>query len=195
MIKWILLGGFLAVAVGFGMSFVSHYNAAVGYETTINAMYKDNQNVLASVGQKVFGTARVADKYKAGVVEAIQAAITGRYGGANEQTGETGGSRQAMLWVKEQNPTLDPMLYGRIQNVIEAGQDEFKNNQKTLLDACRIYEKERKSLYSGFMLKLAGFPSQPEDEKDVTFKVKCTPITSQLAEDSFKSGKQTEMLF
>jgi hypothetical protein len=88
-----------------------------------------------------------------------------------------------MQWIKEQNPTLSPKLYEKLQQLIEAGRDEFKNSQTTLIDKKRAYQTELGSFVRGTLLHIAGYP-----KKDLSlYKI----ITTDYAAGAFKAGKET----
>lgn len=179
----------IAVLIGLGIaafigvsSVVGIYNSAVTMEAGINAQYKDNQNVLGQYGLKVAEAARVSDKYKDAVVEVATAAIEGRYG--------EDGSRGVFQWLKEQNPVVDVTIYRNIQQIIEAGRNQFTNNQTMLLEKCRVYEAQRNSLFTGTVLNFFGFPKNVENLTKV-----CTPIVTAEAEKAFTSGKAEAIKF
>lgn len=156
------------------MSYVSAYNLGNRMEQQIKAEWENNKNILASYGQKVAEAAQVPtmmrDDLQAVVVKSIQA----RYGEK--------GSQATMQWIQEQNPSLDPQLYRKLQQIIEAGRDEFKNSQTRLIDIKRGYETSMGSFWQGMWLRVAGYPKINLAD----YKV----VTTDNVEESFKTGRE-----
>ena len=150
----IAMGVVLVLIIGFGaicgISYVSYSNQGNEFEQQIDASYKNNQNVLGQYSLKVKEAAHVSDKYSEALTQVITKALDARYG--------EDGSKAAMQWITEQNPNLDPQVYVKLQQIIEAGRNEFKIHQTTLLDQCRIYKTDTGYLWSGFWFRLAGYP-------------------------------------
>lgn len=175
----------LGVVFGIGIllfgAFIQTYNAAIRYETTIEASYKNNQNILGQYGLKVVEVAKVSEKYSEQLKNIVTASMEGRYG--------QNGSQAVFQWIQEQNPTVDPSIFRNVQQVIEAGRNEFQNNQTLLLDQCRSYDSFRQQFWNQFLLGLGGFP-----RLDNLTKV-CTPITTTEADKAFETGKATKVEF
>lgn len=167
--------GIIAVIVGtLIMTYFNYANMGVEYEKAITYQYEQNENILASHSQKIMEMAQVPSMYKDDVKEVYTAAIQGRYG--------DNGSQAMMQWLKEQNPQLDPALYNRLQQVMEAGRNKFENGQAALLDKTRAYDTAIEKPWSGFWLKFAGKPSNGFDLSDYDI------ISSGHARDTFESG-------
>lgn len=169
-----------AVVAVVGLAVVGSYISAANYgveaEAGIKAKYRDNENIYAQGTQKVIEIAQVPDMYAADLKEVVKAAIQGRYG--------ENGSQATFQWLKEQNPSLDSSMYKKIQQVIESFRDEFKNAQTGLLDRCQTYEKQRGYVWSGFWLRMAGYPKQDIEKM-------CMPISTNKARQTFDSGIDT----
>lgn len=161
------------VAIIIGM-FVDTYNTGVTYETGIERVYKNNQNVLSSYSNKIAEASQVTGMARDDLSKVIKDAIGGRYG-AN-------GSQATWQWIKENNPSTDPALYRTLQTMIEAGRNKFENSQTMLLDQCAEYQNYRGYLVSGFMLRVMGFPKLHDIDKV------CTPVKSGYAEKAFETG-------
>jgi hypothetical protein len=147
----------LMVAVGLGlaavffiMTYVSYHNSAVQYETRLEGVWKENQVVLNNYTTKVQEVAQVPDMMKNDLKEVIQATFEGRYGDK--------GSQAVFQFIKEQNMPLDNQLYRQIQQVMESGRNDFATSQKMLVDVRMNYEAQLKYVWSGFWMRLAGFP-------------------------------------
>jgi hypothetical protein len=176
MYKYIGLGAVVLIGLMVLGSVVGIYNTAVNHEAGINASYKDNQQILATYGNKIKEAAGVTEMYTEDTVKVTTAAIEGRYG--------EDGSKATWQWLKEQNPVLNVVVYWKVQQLIEAGRNEFKSGQTILLDKCRIYESYRKYLFTGFVLRMLGFPSDA-----VLLDKMCKPVTSEYADESYEKGK------
>lgn len=171
------IGVILTLVIGgvvFGAIQYFHYaNLGNEFEHQIDATYKNNQNVLGQYSLKVKEVAKVSDKYTEALKDVVTGALTSRYG--------ENGSQAVMQWIQEQNPTVDPSIFLKIQQVIESGRNEFQLNQTTLLDQCRIYKTQTGYLYAGFWFRLTGYPKEGLDKK-------CTPIVSEYSNQSFETG-------
>lgn len=155
-------------------SYISAANYGNRMETQLKAKWEDNENVLAQYGQKIVEMAQVPSMYTDDLTKVTKAAITGRYG--------ENGSQAVFQWIKEQNPTIDPSLYTRIQQAIEAGRDEFKHSQTQLVDIKRSYQTELGTVWSGFWLARAGYPKVDLEK----YKI----ITTDRASKAFQTGKE-----
>jgi hypothetical protein len=164
---------FIPVAIVIGM-FMDTYNTAISYETGINRVYKDAQNVLSSHSNKIAEAAQVPGMARDDLAKVIKEAIGGRYG--------ENGSQATWQWIKEQNPQVDPALYRNLQTMIEAGRNKYENSQRMVLDQCAEYENYRGYLVSGFMLRIMGFPKIQNIDKV------CTPIVSGYTQKAYETG-------
>jgi len=139
------LGGLFAFA-----SYVSAANYGNEAETSLVAKHENNKNILGQYTLKIGEMAQVSDMQRDDLQKIIQATFEGRYG--------EGGSKATWQWIQEQNPSLDPALYNRLQQTMEAGRTEFKTSQTELLDAKRAYQTNLGYVWKGFWLGLAGYP-------------------------------------
>jgi hypothetical protein len=170
---------FFAVAVVAVMaagivSYVSAYNMGNTMETNIKATYTNNQNVLASYSQKVVEAAQVTDMMRDDLVKVAQAAISGRYG--------EDGSKAVFQAIVEQNPLVSEKLYLKLQQIVEAGRDEFKVNQTRLIDQKRVYQESLGSFWRGMWMRITGYPKINFDD----YKI----IITDSVEKTFQSGKE-----
>ena len=140
----VLFGG------GCVLSIVGTNNDAVRQEQGIVAAYKSNQNVLSNYSTKVAEAVQIPAMQRDDLKEVITAALDARYG-------ETG-SKAAFQWIQEQNPNIDSSVYKQLQQIIEAGRNDFRRNQDVLLDKKRVYETKLNQFPSGFILTFLGFP-------------------------------------
>lgn len=171
----ILLGVMFAILAVVGllaMAYVSANNYGVAAESGIEAKYKDNQNVLSNYTAKIKEMAQVPDMYTDDLAKVVQAEMEGRYG--------ENGSGAMMQWFQERQLPFDSTLYQNLQTAMEAGRNEFANNQRQLLDQLRVYENARNSIPQGWFLKMAGFPKKNLEE----FKI----ITLGEVQQKFETG-------
>ncbi len=169
---WIVLGFFGLVGLVSVSSYITYANMGATSEIQIKAQYTNMENVLSGYSLKVVEAAQVPAMYKNGVVEVAKAAIQGRYGDK--------GSQATFQWIKEQNPTLDPALYTKIEQIIEGGRDNFQVEQTKFIDTERSYQTQLNLVWSGFWLHRAGYPKIDFDK----YKI----ITSEHANEAFSTG-------
>lgn len=178
----------LAVVVGIALligvpviSYFTAWSAGNRAEQNIAARWEDNENVLAQYMQKVKETAQVPGMQRDDLIAVFTGANESRYGKT--------GSAATMQWIREQNPNLDQATYRQIQQVIEAGRNEFKNVQTRLVDAKRSLRTQLGSPWRGFWMRQAGYPTiqigYPIGAKDNY------PIVSVgAASSAFKEGRE-----
>lgn len=180
--NYIIIG---AVGVGFAILFlqyVSTYNYGNRAEQGIIAAWEQNENVYATYGQKIREAAQVTTMQKDDVQDILSGAIEARYGGD--------GAQATFSWIQEQNPNVGPEVYIKIQQLIEAGRNEFKVAQTRLIDAKRQYRTELGYLWRGFMLGVAGYPTisvgYPHGSQD-----DYAAITTVEASNVFETGEES----
>lgn len=156
------------------VSYISASNNGNRMEKQIIAEYDNNKNILASYSQKIAEAAQVPDMMRDDLQKVVVGAIQARYG--------ADGSKATMQWLQEQNPSLDPQIYRKLQQIIEAGRDEFKTSQTRLIDVKRNYETNLDFFWSGMWMRLAGYPKINLDD----YKV----VTTDKVEAAFKSGRE-----
>jgi hypothetical protein len=178
----LIVSGCIVVVVGIFLvaNYISFANEGVKHEEGIKAAYEDNKNVLGQYSLKVVEAAGVTSKFAEDLTEVTTAALSGRYG--------ENGSQATFQWIKENYPgTLDPALYGKVQQIIESGRTDFQNKQTALNDRKRVYNERLAFFWSGLWLGFAGYPKIDLDE----YKI----ITSQHAVDSFENGVEKPIEF
>lgn len=163
----------LAILFSF-MAYVDASNYGVTMEKKLEAEYTNNQNILAQYSQKIGEAAQVPTMMKDDLKEVVMAAISGRYGAE--------GSKATFQWLKEQNPQLDGKIYLKLQQIIEAGRNEFQNAQSRMIDTRRSYETSLGYFWKGMWLRFAGYPK--------TDLNKYKPIITDKVEKIFKDGKE-----
>ena len=165
-----LVGVLVFVGVG---SYVSNYNYGNQAEKTIDAQYKNMENILAQYSLKVTEAAQVPTIKTDDLAKITKEAMTGRYG--------KDGSKAVFQWIQENYPgQISDGLYVQIQQMIEAGRNKFENSQTKFIDTKRAYETDLGYLWKGFWLRVAGYP-----KIDLA---KYVIISSEHAQDAFKNG-------
>jgi hypothetical protein len=160
---------------GVGLSCVSTRNEFRRAETGIVTEYKNNQVRLSNHFQKIQEMSQVPEMYRDDLKKVFDSAIQGRYGKEEKNP--------LVLFVQEHNPNFDSKLYHDLQVEIAAGRDDFKAGQIALQSRCQAKDNLQKATITG-SLWLNGY----EDSKQDWDKI-CTPITDNLTEKAFESGK------
>lgn len=169
-----VLGGLVAVALVLVGSYVSAYNYGNEAEKSLTALLNDNKQILGQYSNKVVEIAQVPEMKKNDLVEVTEAAMQGRYG--------EDGSGAMFQWIQENYPgAVTDTLYQQLQQVMEAGRNEFQGAQTRLLDHKRTYETNLGYLWRGTWLSIAGYPKINLDEIKV--------LTSSYSDQSFDAGK------
>ena len=119
------------VALFFIMS-ISLNNQDAVLRNTLKAKESAREAVYDETWKSIKQIAQVTDKYAGDFKEVFPKLMEGRYGNAR------GGA--LLSFVTEANPTLDPTLYTKLANVIEAKRAEFTTTQKQLLDLKREHD-------------------------------------------------------
>lgn len=159
------------------VSYIGAVNSGNRMEQQIKAEHENNKNILANYGQKIAEAAQVPEMMRDDLKAVVNDAITARYG--------KDGSKAVFQMLREQNPQLDPALYRKLQQLIEAGRDEFKNSQTRLIDVKRSYETELGYFWGGMWLRIAGYPKINLAD----YKV----VTTDATEEAFKTGRDKPM--
>ena len=155
-------------------SYIGAKNFGNQQEVALQAITSNNKNVLGQYTLKVQEVAQVPDMYKNDLKEIMTAEMQGRYG-AN-------GSQASMQWIKERSNNFDSSLYAKVQQIMEAGRNDFQTNQTRLIDQKRIYETALGSFWNGFWLGVAGYP------KIDLASIK--PVVAGDTEEIFQKGSQ-----
>lgn len=149
----ILAGVLIVLGVIFGglfATYVKYHNLGVQYEQKLEATWQENKVVLSTYTTKVQEVAQVPSMYKDDLSGIIEKTFQGRYG--------KDGSKAVFQFIQENNLNLDPQLYRQIQQVMEAGSNDFQTSQKQLIDVKRTYETQLGMFWSGMWMSFAGYP-------------------------------------
>lgn len=181
--KLIPILALVGIATVIGITTVGSYVSAANYgnatEVRLEAKYQDNENVLSSGYQQLKGVAGATKMATEDQINIFTAAIKGRYG--------SDGSQAVFQMIKEANPTVDPELYRKVQQVVESTQKEFQMSQTQMLDIKRSYQTALGSVWQGMWLNFAGYP-----KIDLA---KYTIVSTDAASDAFKTKRQSTLDF
>ena len=153
-------------------SYISAANYGAATEQSLLAKHGDLKNIRGNYTNKISEMAQVPQMYRGDLEKVISATFEGRYG--------ADGSKATWQWIQEQNPALDPALYNRIQQTMEAGRNEFQRAQTEFLDIKRVYVTNLNFVWRGFWLKLAGYPKIDLDKLNI--------VLAQDTQQIFDSG-------
>lgn len=160
-------------------SYVHYANLGTDYTQWINKYDQNSQNVRSSTALKIKEIAKVPEMYVSDLQKIIKDTFQGRYG--------ENGSQATFQWIKEQNLPLDSSMYTKIQNVIDAGRNEFKLSQTQKIDVCTEYQRQLGYVWSGFWLKLTGHTYDGVADK-------CKVVLDDSTIEVFKTGVDKPML-
>ena len=167
-----ILVGLVAVVGIVVVSYISAYNTGNRLEQGIKATYTNNQNVLSSYSNKVAEAAQIPAMQRDDLTQVVTAALDARYG---EE-----GSQAMFQWIQEQNPQIDSLVYTTLQQIIEAGRNDFERAQTQLIDKKRVYETQLGMFWKGTMLRVAGYPKIDLDE----YKI----VVNSSTQETFRTG-------
>ena len=176
----VLLSAFVAFCLAVGGLFgyaISVRNSLIRQENGIKAQDLDMQNVHASIYQQMESQGLVAKQYGKMVIDALDAAISGRYG--------EGGAKAAMLWIQEQNPNIDPSIMAKLQVTIEAGYNKFESAQRTKIDNVRTYANQLDVFPSNIVASMFGFPR-------IDMALANRIVTSGTTKQDFSTGELSQ---
>lgn len=143
--------GAIGIAILFLIySWISIQNYGVRAENDIKYAWDNSKNILSQYSLKVQEVAQVPAMQRDDLTKVVTAALEGRYG--------QGGSKAVFQWIQEQNPKIDSSVYTKLQQVIEAGRDEFRVSQTRVIDATRAYDTSLGYFWRGFWLRQTGYP-------------------------------------
>lgn len=169
--------GIATFGVSFGSCAFGYRSDCIKAEAGIKAQYSEDQNNYDNMWKRFREMSQVNESYAADLKKVFDGAIQGRYG--------ADGSKAAMQWITEHNPTLSPDTYTRLQSTIEAGRNSFEAEQKTLLDKKREYEVLLGSTTGLFVNGFFGFPRIDLAKFGI--------VTSDRTEKAFGTGKDEEI--
>lgn len=170
----VALGAAATLIVFAAGSWISAANAGAEQEAGLIATLDNNKQILATYSNTIGEMAQIPAMQRDNLVTVLDAAFQGRYG--------PDGSQAVFQMINENYPgTLDNALYQNIQNAIVSGRTDFRQNQTVLLDKKRVYTVMLNKPWSGFWLKMAGYPK--------TDLSKIIAVTNSHSDAAFAKGQ------
>lgn len=178
----IIFGGILVLCVLVGgiaaMAYIGAANKGNQMENSIDQLRQSSASVLSNLTQTIQEQAQVPEMATDHLKQVIEAQMSGRYG--------ADGSKAVFQFLKEQNLQVDQRMYLNIQAAMSGGRKEFEISQNRLLSQCTSYKNEVGNVWSGFWLRLAGYPK-------ANLAVVCRAVTDTKTDAAFESGHQTKI--
>lgn len=165
---------FLVIFIGTAFSFRSD---CVGLEAGIKAQHEQNKNNYDNMWKRFRESAQVTAMQAEDLKKLYDSAMTARYG--------EDGSRAAIQFIREHNPTLDSAVYVQLQRSIEAGRVSFAADQQQLIDKKRQYEVVLNSNRAVFVNWMFGFPRIDLAKYGI--------VTSERTDGAFQRGTDDEV--
>lgn len=153
--------------------FINIANISINNEVGIKAQYEQNKNNYDNYFKAVKEMVQIPEMYIEDMKKIYDGVMQGRYGAE--------GSVALMQWIKEHNPQIDPQLYLKIQQKIEAGRNAFEAEQKSLIDKKAEYERFLRYPLNVPFVTLMGYPKIDLKEYGI--------ITSDETEKIFQNKK------
>lgn len=153
---------------------ITKYNTFVNLEEQLDAVHTDSKNIYSKISNNMRSQAGITDKYSKDVLKAIELSIGGRYG--------EGGAKQGMLWLKEQNPSMDVKMYTKLSSIVDAGYAEFADIQTRKTDVARRFKSAMRVFPGNVIAGMFGFPTK--NMKEITMVV-----TNKATTKAFTTGE------
>lgn len=131
-------------------SYISAHNLGNRSENDLVRALDHNKNILSQSTNKVIEIAQVPAMMRDDLIKVVQIQLSARYGEK--------GSNAVFQFLKEQNFSVDPEMYKKIQQVMESRRNDFSNAQDELLDKKKIYKDNLGYFWTGLWLRIAGYP-------------------------------------
>lgn len=203
LVSVIITAGILAVLVAGGIGVYGYLNGlrsvSVGYETSLNAQYLDNQNYLSAYVSGFYEMLGIANLKSEKMDKILLDAVKGRYG-------EKGFSSQGAFFaaVVEAYPDIKGLdVYDKIMDYVSAKREGYRAIQSKLLDMLRSYDKWREDglVQSRIIESVLGIPSDRLEArigesvkrgKDAREQMYVIVLADQAA-DAYKSGRMAPL--
>jgi hypothetical protein len=175
----VILGALLVLLGITGLSAWSYvgnfYDSANKTRIASYSKEKEAKQVYDKVWKTITQKAQINNKYAEDFKEIFTSINDKRYGDKNP----------AMMWITEQNPTLDPNIYRELSQSIEANRNEYLATVKEQISIAQEHNTKVSSSGSYFpcmIIKAIGHPNKVCDTLNVL------QVTSNRTEESFKTG-------
>ncbi len=173
----ITLGVVALIVSALAIWVISSRNTLVRFENKVEAIDRDMQNVHASIFQQMRQQGVAVEKYGDLVIQGIHESMNGRYG--------ADGSRAAMQWITEQNPSIDPKIMEKLQIAIESGYNRFEAVQRTKIDVVRTYKDATQVFPNNIIANMFGYPRKSWSELERI-------VTSSQTKADFEKGELSD---
>lgn len=174
-----IIFGLMVLVVGIGvMAYVGASNKGNQMENSIDELRQNSASNLSNLTQSIQEQAQVPEMATDHLKQIIEAQMSGRYG--------QDGSKAVFQFLKEQNLQVDQRMYLNIQATMSGGRKEFEITQNRLMSTCRAYKNELGNVWSGFWMRLAGYPK-------ADLKTVCRAVTDTKTDAAFETGQQTKI--
>lgn len=173
-----LLGAIL-ISGGFCISqYVSYHDKAVNFEANIQKLQKNSESVLSNGTMTILDKSKVSDKYADQFKEALKLSIGSR---------NAGNQNLIFKAIHEQNPTLSPDIYKDLSASISGMRADFTVTQQRIMDTCAAYESARNKVWSGFWMRVSGYPR-------IDVNAACKIVSDTKTQKAFETGTQSQIL-
>ena len=175
----IVLGSLVVLLSIFGLTMWSYvggfYDTANKTRIASYSKEKEAKQVYDKVWKTITQKAQINEKYSEDFKAIFTSINDKRYGNKNP----------AMMWITEQNPTLDPNIYRELSQSIEANRNEYLATVKEQISIAQEHNTQVSSSGSFIpcmIIKAIGHPNKVCDTLNVL------QVTSNRTEESFKTG-------
>ena len=151
-------------------SSISYRNQEIALRSRFEATQNSNKVNYDAMWKIISGVAEVPQQYSKDFKDAYSSILAS---GANTSNNSIRGLFATATGMKV--PELNPGLYAKVQNVIEAERTKFANNQRELLDIKREHDKLRQSIPASWFI-------------GSTAPLEAKLVTSTRTEKSFDTG-------
>lgn len=157
-------------------SYIAMNNQGTKFENQITQLQQDSQSSLSNLTMRIAEMAQIPTMATSQLKEIIEKQMTGRYG--------QDGSKAMFQFFKEQNLQVDSKLYTNVQSEIAGGRKDFEISQNRLISQCAPYKNQLGYIWSGFWLRLTGYPR-------IDLSKICRVISDDKTNSTFETSKQT----
>jgi hypothetical protein len=131
-----LVSAVILIGIWWFTSNISYRNQEVALRSKFNATQSSNKVNYDAMWKIISGVAEVPQQYSQDFKDAYSSILAS---GSNTSNNSIRGLFATAAGMKV--PELNPSLYAKVQNVIEAERTKFANNQRELLDIKREHDK------------------------------------------------------
>lgn len=174
LLSLVLLAG---IVVGYSWYDAKRYGNSA--EKGIMYAHEDLQQVLGQYSIKLQEAAKVPANYQDRLKDTMVSVMSARMGES--------GMKAQWAWLQEAGIQYDATMEAKVQQIVEAGRDQFQNKQTVFLDRKRVYDTALGSPWRGLWLDVAGYPKINLDDYNV--------VTSAHSDEAFRTGQDKAIDF